>query len=53
MEWLDSKRPCAHCYLHGTRPCHQAGADGFSPCYDEINITELVEKYETLIERCK
>lgn len=52
-DWLDSKRSCTHCYLHGHRPCKESGADGFSPCYDEISIDEIVSKYEALIQRCK
>lgn len=53
MDWIDSKRHCAHCYIHGHRPCPQAAGDGFSPCYDEINTDEIVTRYEGLIERCK
>jgi len=53
MDWIDSKRHCTHCYLHGHRPCPEAGGDGFSPCYDEINTDEVIDRYEALIERCK
>jgi len=53
MDWIDSKRGCTHCYLHGHRPCPQAGGDGFSPCYDEIGADEIIDRYEALIERCK
>jgi len=53
MDWIDSKRSCTPCFLHGQRPCNQAAADGFSPCYDEINTDEVVDRYEALLERCK
>lgn len=53
MDWINSKRGCVPCFIHGHRPCHQAGKDGFSPCYDKINIDEIIERYEALIERCK
>lgn len=53
MDWVDSKRDCTHCYLHGHRPCPHAGPDGFSPCYDVIDIDEIINRYEGLIERNK
>jgi len=48
-EWIDAEKHCAPCYLHGQKPCPQAGKDGFSPCYDNIDIIEVVEKFERLI----
>jgi len=52
-DWIDSKRHCTHCYLHGHKPCKEAGPDGFSPCYDEISTDMVVLRYENLIERSK
>ncbi len=52
-DWVDSKRHCTHCYLHGHRPCKEAGGDGFSPCYDDISVEEIVSRYEGMIERLK
>jgi ADP-heptose:LPS heptosyltransferase len=53
MDWIDSKRNCCHCFIHGHRPCSQASGDGFSPCYDEISADEIVTRYEGLVERSK
>ncbi len=52
-DWIDSQRHCTHCYKHGHRPCQEAGADGFSPCYDEIKASDIVARYEGMIERLK
>ena len=52
-KWIDAKRHCAPCFLHGHRPCPQASQDGYSPCYDELIETdellnELIDKFEEL-----
>ena len=52
-DWVDSKRHCAHCFLHGQHPCKEAASNGFSPCYDEFNLDEIVSRYEGMLERLK
>jgi len=48
-DWIDAERKCAPCFLHGQKPCPEAGQSGFSPCYDNIDITEVIERFERLI----
>jgi ADP-heptose:LPS heptosyltransferase len=49
--WVDAKRHCAPCFLHGQKPCPQAGSDGYSPCYEELVNTD--EKLNTLVDMIK
>jgi ADP-heptose:LPS heptosyltransferase len=44
--WVDTKRFCAPCFLHGHTPCKYADKDGYSPCYNELNIEDVVNKFE-------
>lgn len=48
--WVDAKRKCAPCYLHGHTPCPEAGQDGFSPCYDALDLKKVVDEVEELIK---
>ena len=47
--WVDAKKECAPCYLHGMKPCPKAGKDTFSPCYDNLDKDEIVKKIEELV----
>lgn len=47
--WIDAKRECAPCYIHGMKPCPKAAKDGFSPCYDNLNIDEVVKGIEEIL----
>ena len=49
-KWVDAKKDCAPCFIHGATPCPQAGSDGFSPCYDNIDIKKAVDEVEELIK---
>ena len=53
VDYINAKRHCAPCFLHGVNPCKEAAGDGFSPCYENIDTGEVVDRYEALIERCK
>lgn len=44
--WVDAKRHCAPCFIHGHRPCPYASPEGYSPCYDELIDTD--QKLETI-----
>ena len=46
--WVDAKRDCAACFIHGPNPCPEAGPDGFSPCYDSIDIKKSMDEIEEL-----
>jgi ADP-heptose:LPS heptosyltransferase len=48
-EWVDAKRECVPCFLHGHKPCPHADSKGYSPCYDNINIKESVDQMEKLL----
>lgn len=48
-KWVDAKRDCAACFIHGTDPCPEAGPNGFSPCYDSIDIKKSFNEVEELI----
>ena len=45
--WVDAKRHCSPCFIHGHRPCPHASTEGYSPCYDELIDTE--EKLNTIV----
>jgi len=52
--WIDAKRNCGPCFLHGHTPCQPAGPDGYSPCYDELIETQekldiVIDKFEELL----
>lgn len=47
--WIDAKRHCSPCFLHGHKPCGQASSDGYSPCYDELDIKDTVDKFEEFL----
>ena len=47
-KWIDAKKECAPCYLHGMNPCPKANQDGFSPCYDNLDHDEIVKDIEEL-----
>ena len=44
--WINSKRHCAPCFLHGHKPCPQAASDKYSPCYNEFDINEILSEIE-------
>lgn len=46
--WVDGKKECAPCYIHGHTPCPKAGQDGFSPCYDNIDLNKVVDEIEEI-----
>lgn len=53
-KWVDAKRECGPCYIHGHTPCRPAGQDGYSPCYDDLIATpeklkEVIDKFEDLV----
>ena len=45
--WIDAKRHCAPCFIHGHKPCPHASSEGYSPCYDELIDTD--QKLNTLV----
>ena len=52
--WVDAKRSCSPCFIHGPKPCPQANVEGYSPCYDElidtdIKLKNVIDKFEELI----
>jgi ADP-heptose:LPS heptosyltransferase len=47
-KWIDCKDHCAPCFIHGHTPCKYAGKDGFSPCYNNLDMNEFIEKFESL-----
>jgi ADP-heptose:LPS heptosyltransferase len=47
--WIDAKKSCAPCFLHGQSSCPAAGKDHFSPCYDNIDITRVVQEIGEMI----
>ena len=49
-KWVDAKRDCVSCFIHGHTPCPEAGSDGFSPCYDEIDIKKVLDEVEELVK---
>jgi len=54
-EWVDAKRHCAPCFIHGHTPCSHASSDGYSPCYDELIGTDeklkiVIDKFEELVK---
>ena len=49
-KWVDAKRDCAPCFLHGSASCPKAGPDGCSPCYDNIDIKKVIDEVEELIK---
>jgi len=49
-DWIEGKRQCLPCFLHGSNPCPQAGPDTYSPCYDAIDHDEIIAKVEKLIQ---
>ena len=46
-KWIDAKRKCAPCYVHGQIPCKEATKDGYSPCYDNFDINKIVTDIES------
>jgi len=46
-KWVDAKKDCAPCFIHGHNPCPQASVEGYSPCYDELIDTD--EKLNKII----
>lgn len=49
--WVDAKRHCVSCYIHGHNPCPEASSDGFSPCYDQIDIKQVVNEVEEISKK--
>jgi ADP-heptose:LPS heptosyltransferase len=35
-KWIDAKRFCAPCFMHGQKPCKYTEKNGYSPCYGNI-----------------
>ena len=50
-KWVDAKRHCAPCFIHGHKPCPHASVEGYSPCYDELIDTD--EKLKKLLDEIK
>lgn len=50
-DWIDSKKSCAPCYIHGHKPCPNSDFGGHSKCYEELNLNEIIEKFENLLKR--
>jgi len=53
--WVDAKRKCGPCFIHGHEPCREAGKDGYSPCYTDLIDTDeklniVIDKFEELIK---
>ena len=48
--WIDSKKFCSPCFLHGHKPCPQAGADKYSPCYDELETIFVIDSFEQFLK---
>ena len=46
-KWIDAKRHCGPCFIHGHRPCPHATPEGYSPCYDELIGTK--EKLDVVV----
>ncbi len=51
--WIDTKRDCGPCFLHGNTPCPQS-MDEYSPCYDDLietdeKLKEVIDKFEELL----
>jgi ADP-heptose:LPS heptosyltransferase len=47
--WIDAKRFCAPCFLHGHTPCKYSDKGGYSLCYEELNIVDVVNKFEEFL----
>jgi ADP-heptose:LPS heptosyltransferase len=48
-DWVDCKSNCSPCFTHGHRPCLYGGQNGgCSPCYQNINMSEFIEKFKEL-----
>ena len=50
FKWVNAVRDCAPCFIHSPKPCPKAGSDGFSPCYDNLNITQIIEDIEGMLQ---
>jgi len=48
-DWVDAKKECAPCFIHSQKPCPKAGTDGVSPCYDNINISKLINRIKDFL----
>lgn len=44
-DWVDAKKKCAPCYLHGNKPCRHK-----SNCYNNIDTDECIERIKKLIQ---
>jgi len=44
-EWVDCKRDCAPCFIHGQLPCKNT-LRGYPQCFDNIKYEEVFEKIE-------
>jgi len=51
-DWIDAKRECAPCHIHGHNPCEPARINKtpWSPCYDLLDPLEMADRIERLIE---
>lgn len=49
-DWIDSKKNCSPCFIHGHEACPQAGKDGYSPCYDELDKDTIMRRVLRLLE---
>jgi len=52
--WVNAKKECSPCFIHGHEPCPKASSDGYSPCYDELidsdeKLIKLIDMFEELV----
>jgi len=48
-DWVDCKSDCAPCFTHGHKPCIYGGMNGgCSPCYNNLNMSEFIDKFKKL-----